>query len=135
MQSNNAPPDWITEELTLGLRKLLALSLEGQPAHDTTGKTLAVWLEVICDRRVFDEAKDRPRFRAAFRTLMSRESRWPTPAKFLDALPSNVVPFKKLPRLESEKRRQTGLTALKDIAKRCNFRMTNDEDPEPPRAA
>jgi len=119
----------------MGLDKLLSLSLEGQPAHDTTGKTVTVWIEVICDRREFDEAKDRPRFRAAFRTLMSRESRWPTPAKFLDALPSNVVPFQKLPKLESEKRRQTGLTALKDIAKRCNFAMPGDDNPEPPRAA
>lgn len=113
------------------MRKLLSLSLEGQPAHDVAGKTLAVWVEVICTGRVFDEAKDRPRFRAAFRTLMSRETRWPTPSKFLDALPSNVVPFRKLPRLESEKRRRAGLEALKDIAKTCNFPMPNDDDDGP----
>ena len=117
--------------------KLLSLSLEGQPAHDTTGKTLAVWLEVVCDRRVFDEDKDRPRFRAAFRTLMSRESRWPTPAKFLDALPSNVVPFQKLPRLESEKRRAAGFEALENINKllRIPQPRRDETDPEPPRAA
>lgn len=114
---------------------MLTLSLEGQPSADVIGGTLAVWLEVICARRVFDEATDAQRFRDAFRILMEMEARWPNPAKFLAALPSNVVAFKKLPRLESEKRRQTGLTALKDIAKRCNFRMPDDEDPEPPRAA
>jgi hypothetical protein len=94
-----------------------------------------VWAEAICDRRVFDEAQDRLRFRAAFRTLMQRETRWPSPSKFLDALPSNVVPFQKLPKLESEKRRQTGLTALKDIAKKLGIPAPRDDDPEPPRAA
>ncbi|MDQ7996088.1 MAG: hypothetical protein AAGC76_09565 [Luteibacter sp.] len=111
--------------------KLLSLSLDGHPAHDTTGKTVLVWAEAICDRRVFDEAADRPRFRAAFRTLMQRETRWPSPAKFLDALPSNVVPFQKLPRLESEKRRVAGLEAIANINKIIGYHPPRDDDNGP----
>jgi hypothetical protein len=131
MRSHNEIPNWILQEIGLGLDKLLSLSLDGHPAHDTAGKTVVVWAEAICDRRVFDEVQDRPRFRAAFRTLMQRESRWPSPAKFLDALPSNVVPFQKLPKLEDEKRRRAGLEAIANINKIIGYRAPREDDNGP----
>jgi len=97
--------------------------------------TVQVWLKAVCRNRVFDQAKDAPRIREAFAMLAERSQRWPSPADFLGALPSNVVPFQKPPRLESEQRRQSGLRALKDIAAKCNFPMPTDDEPEPPRAA
>jgi len=118
------------------LDKLLSLSLDGHPAHDTTGKTVLVWAEAICDRRVFDEAQDRPRFRAAFRTLMQRESRWPSPAKFLDALPSNVVSFRQQKRLDSDENRARGLRHIAEVNRILGVRTGRDDgDDEPPRAA
>lgn len=136
MQSPNEVPNWVMNELALGLDKLLALHLDGQPAHDTTGKTVVVWAEAICDRRVFDEVADRPRFRAAFRTLMQRESRWPSPAKFLEALPNNVLPFQRQPKLESDDNRRRNLRHIAEINKTLGIPVPCvDDDPTPPRAA
>lgn len=135
MPSNNTPPDWLINELSLGLEKLLQLGLEGQPAHDTTGKTLMVWVEAICCDRVFDEDRDVRRFRKAFRTLMTTCDRWPTPKKFLDALPAIVVPFQRPARLDDESRRARGMEHLKEIARRNGFKVPGEDDPEPPRAA
>jgi hypothetical protein len=128
-------PDWIVNELKTGLKKLLTLSLEGQPSADVIGGTLAVWIEVICSRRVFDEATDVQRFRDAFRILMERECRWPNPAKFLEALPTNVVAFQKRPKLEDENRRKAGFQALAEINKKLGIPLPRDDDPTPPRAA
>lgn len=96
---------------------MLTLGWEGQPSADVIAGTLVVWMEAICANRVFDEVQDAPRFRQAFITLIQRETRWPSPSKFLEALPSNVVTFQRPSRLESEKRRKAGLENLAEIAK------------------
>lgn len=114
---------------------MLTLGWEGQPSADVIGGTLAVWIESICTRRVFDEGTDIQRFREAFVVLIQREVRWPSPAKFLEALPSNVVAFQKRPKLEDENRRKAGFHALAEINKRLGIPLPRDEDPEPPRAA
>lgn len=49
--------------------------------------TAAAWVEAITTGRKFDEARDRPRFRAAFVTLAQTREQWPQPKHFLDALP------------------------------------------------
>ena len=49
--------------------------------------TAAAWVEAITTGRQFDEARDRPRFRAAFVTLAQTRESWPAPRHFLDALP------------------------------------------------
>lgn len=113
--------------------KLLTLSLDGHPAHDVMGGTLAAWVEAVCTGRVFSEQDDVPRFRRAFATLMQRESRWPSPAKFLDALPSNVTPFRKPKLLESEKTRSARLASFAEISRRLAIRQ--QDGPEPPEAA
>lgn len=110
--------------------------MEGQPSADVIGGTLAVWIEAICARRVFDEATDVARFRAAFQMLMERESRWPSPAKFLDALPSNVVSFRQQKRLDSDENRARGLRHIAEVNRILGVRTTRDDgDDEPPRAA
>lgn len=99
--------------------------------------TVQVWLKAICRRRVFDQALDTPRIREAFAMLAERSRRWPTPAEFLDCLPSNVVPLPKAPRLEREQNRQAGLRHLSDIAGKLGLKRprADDNDPEPPKAA
>ncbi|SEO76754.1 hypothetical protein SAMN02800692_2017 [Luteibacter sp. UNC138MFCol5.1] len=114
--------------------KLLTLSLDGQPAHDVTGPTLATWTEALCVDRVWDEKRDVPRFRKAFRTLMTTCERWPSPKKFLDALPSSVVPFRAGPRLEHEGTRQARMQSFAEVRRKLGIPEPDDE-PEPPRAA
>jgi hypothetical protein len=110
--------------------KLQTLSLDGHPAHDVMGGTLAAWVEAICTGRDFNEQDDAPRFRRAFATLMQRESRWPSPARFLEALPSNVTPFRKPKLLESEKTRKARVASFAEIAKKLNMPRPDDEGPE-----
>ncbi|HEY4292081.1 hypothetical protein [Luteibacter sp.] len=114
--------------------KLLTLSLDGHPPHDVFGGTLAAWTEAICTDRVWDEQRDVHRFRKAFRTLMTTCDRWPTPKRFLDALPSSVVPFRAKAKLEHEGSREARVRSFADIRKTLGIR-TPDDDPEPPRAA
>ena len=94
--------------------------------------TVQVWLKAICRNRVFDQVQDTPRIREAFAMLAERSHRWPTPSDFLASLPSNVVPFQKPSRLESESRRAAGLHALAEINKKLGIPAprTGGEDPE-----
>ena len=131
--SANQPPPWVVRELTTGLSKLLTLGLDGHPAADIFNATIAVWVEAICTGRVFNEQDDVPRFRRAFATLMQRESRWPSPAKFLDALPSNVTPLRRPKLLESEKTRNARLASFAEISRALAIRQ--QDCPEPPEAA
>lgn len=135
MLSSTNPPPWVIREINTGLMKLLTLSLDGQPAHDVLAGTLKVWTEALCADRLWDEDRDVSRFRKAFRTLMTTCDRWPTPKKFLDAMPSIVVPFQRRHRLDDEKRRAEGMEHLRDIARRNGFPVPGDDEPEPPRAA
>lgn len=100
---------------------LATLGLEGQPAAEVIPMTVQVWLKAICRNRVFDQAQDAPRIREAFAMLAERSQRWPSPADFLASLPSNVVPFQKPSRLESESRRKAGLQALSQINKKLGI--------------
>lgn len=49
--------------------------------------TAAAWVEAVTGGRKFEEARDRPRFRAAFVSLAQTREQWPAPRHFLDALP------------------------------------------------
>jgi hypothetical protein len=118
-----------------GFQMLASLGLEGAPASEVMPVTVHVWFKAICRRRVFDRTADTPRIREAFAMLAERSRRWPTPADFLDALPSNVVPMDKPLRLDREKSRTAGLRALKDIAEKLKIPPPRDDEPEPPRAA
>lgn len=96
--------------------------------------TLAAWIEALCADRVWDERIDLPRFRKAFRVLMTTCDRWPTPKKFLDAMPSSVVPFTARPRIEHDATREARVRSFKEIRRTLRIPEPDDE-PEPPRAA
>jgi hypothetical protein len=115
--------------------KLLALGLDGQPAHDVTSATIAVWVEAVCGDRVWDEARDVVRFRKAFRTLMTTCERWPGPKKFLEAMPSSVVPFRAGPRLEHDGTRKARMQSFAEVRKTLGIPEPSDDEPTPPRAA
>ena len=78
---------WIENEISLGLQKLLTLSLNHQPALDVIDATGMVWREAITHGRSWSEGQDAPRFREAFATLAATFDEWPKPSQFLAALP------------------------------------------------
>jgi len=80
-------PDWLLDEITIGLQKLLSLRLPGSPAEDTAGSTARVWYEAIGGSGIeWTETLDRLRVRAAFRGLATRCDRWPAPKHFFEQL-------------------------------------------------
>lgn len=79
---------WIQREITDGIVRLLTLSLDRTPAHDTIEGTIHTWGESLSEGRVWDEQRDAWRFRAAFRRLAREAVRWPTPSQFLTMLPA-----------------------------------------------
>ena len=111
------PPDWLMIELRDGLRKLVSLSLESPPSAGLIGATLLTWAETLTAGRAWDEGRDAPRIRTAFRTLAARCRRWPVPADFFDALPK-PAPTPITRRLDDEARRTRGLQQLAAIAAR-----------------
>lgn len=123
--------NWIETEIAKGLQGLLCLSLDRQPALELIEGTLAMWCKVITRGRVFDEKTDTQRFRDAFLTLGARKT-WPVPSDFIEALPSNVTPFVKPSRLESEERRLRGLKHISEINKKLGIPAprTDDNGPE-----
>jgi len=135
--SSNAtppPPDWLLRELKTGIQKLISLSLESPPSADLIGATLLTWAETIAHGKTFDEQRDMPRFRAAFRTLQARCRRWPAPADFLDALP-RAEPSQATRRLESDASREAGMRHLAEIAAKLRVEPVKphaevDDEPE-----
>lgn len=113
--SATPPPDWLIRELRDGLRKLVSLSLESPPSADLIGATLLTWAETVTHGRVYDEDRDAPRLRAAFRTLQARCRRWPAPIDFLEAMPRAESHHPAL-RIDSDGAREAGMRALADIA-------------------
>jgi len=97
------------------MQKLLPLSLENTPAAEVMGGTALAWHEVMVHGRVLDPARDRQRFREAFRTLASRQRRWPAPVDFLEALP-RVASEPTPTQAESESSREVGMRHIADLA-------------------
>lgn len=63
------------------------MRLQGQPADDMTAGTIAAWVEALTFRRVWDEHRDAPRIRHAFKALASTCREWPAPADLVQHLP------------------------------------------------
>lgn len=78
---------WLTREIGTGLAKLLALRLDGCPSDDLIEATVSTWIEMLTFNRVWDEARDAPRIRHAFRVLGSTRTEWPAPANLVEHLP------------------------------------------------
>lgn len=119
--------DWIVREISSGLQKLILLSLDRAPALDVLSRgTLPAWVEAITEGRAFDEQRDAPRFRAAFRALQGRCTSWPAPREFLEAMPS--LPGERRPkRLESDQARACGMRAIAEINRMLGLDREEEE--------
>lgn len=88
--------------------------------------TALAWHEVLVHSRRFEPARDRQRFREAFRTLASRQRRWPAPVDFLDALPRIEPERSEAPKLDDDASRAVGLQHISAIASKLRIRTEDD---------
>jgi hypothetical protein len=102
------------------MQKLLPLSLESTPAAEVMPGTALAWHEVLVHGRAFDPARDRPRFREAFRTLAARQRRWPAPVDFLEALPRIETPHG-AKAIDSDAGRAVGMQHIASIAEKLRI--------------
>ncbi len=79
--------DWIEEEIKLGLMQLVCIGFPWTPAPDLWEGTRMAWVAAVKHNRVWDQAMDGPRFRAAFLTMMAECTQWPTPKLFVESMP------------------------------------------------
>lgn len=73
------------------------MSLERTPAAEIIPGTVQAWCEVLLDRREWDQERDTPRIREAFRTLARHRRTWPAPVDFTEALPAHRNEWVALP--------------------------------------
>lgn len=106
--------NWLNDEIRRGLSKLVCLCLDGAPSADLIEGTAQAWLTAITHGLVWDEARDRQRFRDGFDVLLAHCSRWPIPRELLNALPQPTQP-----RIEHDRRipetRDARVRRLRDI--------------------
>lgn len=81
--------EWMVQEIKTGFQKLICLGLDRQPASELLGGTVMAWVDALNCNRVWDQDRDTPRFREAFRTLAASSTRWPAPVDFVAALPAH----------------------------------------------
>lgn len=110
----NVPP-WLGEIVKIHMERLRLLNLEGAPLGRAMGQVTRIWAETITGRREWDRALDTPRLHQTFLLLAEQCQRWPTPARFLSALPPHPPP-KALPEPEiSEAQRRANLQRLAEL--------------------
>jgi hypothetical protein len=119
-------PKWFRSVISEGLIRLVALSLPGQPSHETVALTKEAWIESLWPRRGWVEA-DAARISEAFRALMAHTDRWPAPRVLIEYLPARPEPRKLPAPGPSKKQRQANLRRLKAIRRSlvASTRMPN----------
>jgi len=94
---------------------LLTQGLEYQPPSETIAGTETNWIDAIWPGLSWDEARDVPRIREAFRRLIAESVRWPQPVMFREKLPK-VEPIKdQLPRPSNDNVRLREMSKIADI--------------------
>jgi hypothetical protein len=81
-QAPETLPEWVRDEIKLGLKKLVLLRLEGCPAHDAMLAAGGCWMQVFAYRRVWVAAQQ-PALREAFIRHAAKVAKWPAPADIL----------------------------------------------------
>lgn len=107
---------WLKDEIVSGLQKLYALRLPGTPPADAIKGTGIVWLDAISSMpAAWDADQDIPRIRHAFSTLLRTADNWPSPRRFIDAMPQRrqqqSLPAPKM----TEQQRQANIARIQQI--------------------
>jgi hypothetical protein len=109
-------PGWLLAEVAEGLQRLLLLRLDGAPPADTIEGVVMAWTDALLMRGRWEEVRDAPRLRHAFRALAAHSLRWPAPAQLLQHVPDPpaVVALPKPPPTKEQQERVKAMLA--DIA-------------------
>jgi len=81
-------PNWFIEEIATGMQKLACLSLDRTPSMELIEGTVMVWAEALYPNRLWEETRDRPRLREAFRRIAENRRAWPAPVDLREAMPA-----------------------------------------------
>lgn len=115
------PAQWFLDEIRRGLAALAVLSLDGTPAMDVLAEaTPKVWAAALWGGRAWEQERDVPRIRAAFRMIAASALRWPAPRQLAEALPTER-PRAALPAPRSPEREAAALAALNALGARLGF--------------
>jgi hypothetical protein len=83
------------------------------------------WVDALNCNRVWDQDRDTPRFREAFRTLAANSTRWPAPVDFIAALPAHEPQQALPPPVCSPEQAKANLARLQAIL----YGGQDDDDP------
>ncbi|MCK9468182.1 MAG: hypothetical protein M0Q49_02090 [Porticoccaceae bacterium] len=108
-------PKWFRAAIADGLTRLIALSLPGQPSHETIALTKEAWIETLYDGRQWFDT-DAPRIAQAFRQMMRRIDRWPAPRVLLEHLPARAEQAKLPESPISDAQRAANRQRLRELA-------------------
>jgi hypothetical protein len=89
-QDKGGAPAWFVRTVCEGLRSLVLLSLEGQPAADLWGQVIPHWINELWPRREWREDcrfRGAARLAEAFRQAGGHKGRWPQPKDVLEYIP------------------------------------------------
>lgn len=78
---------WLQDQVSAGLQRLVCLGLDRTPAAELLPLTLTVWIEALNHERSWDRARDEQRVKDAFSTLCRTVTQWPQPQHLMTALP------------------------------------------------
>jgi hypothetical protein len=87
---DDAHPAWWVRAVCDGLRGLVLLSIDGQPAADLWGEVVRQWMVEMWPRREWREDcrfRGRARIAEAFRQAGAAARRWPAPRDVLEHVP------------------------------------------------
>ena len=86
-------PQWFRRTVADGLKLLVALSLQNEPALDLMPATKKLWIHLLWNcGKAWQEDTDTNRILTAFTRLATRVDRWPAPKQLLELLPSKDQP-------------------------------------------
>lgn len=89
--------------------------LPSQPPHEFAQMTVMNWAESLWPGRTWNEKRDEPRMREAFRRMRLNCKMWPQPSDFVTSLPQ-IEPIKdQLPRPSNDNVRLREMSKIADI--------------------
>lgn len=115
-------PPWLGDVVKSMIARLIALRMPGGPSSKMVPHMVSVWCEALMAMNIqWNEDLDKPRLRAAWKSMLPKLEQWPTPAVFLRHLPARV-PQAALPppgpTPEEKARARAILAGIADLLKR-----------------
>jgi hypothetical protein len=112
-------------QIATELQKLALLGLAWTPSGDVIAGTVKAWVSVFDDRD-WRASRDSVRIAAAFHTLATTCTQWPSPRQFLDALrPAAVSTKLSTPLLSNDRINEVGAQHVKEILTKLHVEPTS----------